>query len=217
MQIYAELLAKWQKTINLVAPSTLSDVWHRHIADSAQLLDLAPNARAWADLGSGAGKFAAHFAGEGASVCGVDMAPFFLSSAIENVNLVAGDLRRLPFRKGAAQKAYSLDVLEHLDEAGVREVLLEARRAIGPSGRLFVYTHAMESSSIASFQRAVNRLAKTTGSSPVPPHKQAMGYRHERDKFGVAGLTASAGVAGWVEFTLLRRTLNRRIDSQDPE
>lgn len=38
----------------------------------------------------------------------------------------------------------------------------------------------------------VNRLAKTTGSDPVPPHKQAMGYRHERDKFGVAGLTEAA-------------------------
>jgi flavin reductase (DIM6/NTAB) family NADH-FMN oxidoreductase RutF len=36
---------------------------------------------------------------------------------------------------------------------------------------------------------AVNRLARTTGSSPVPPHKAAMGYRHEADKFGVAGLT----------------------------
>src|SRR5688572_25897809 len=36
---------------------------------------------------------------------------------------------------------------------------------------------------------AVNRLARTTGSNPVPPHKQAMGYRHECDKFGVAGLT----------------------------
>ncbi len=30
-------------------------------------------------------------------------------------------------------------------------------------------------------------------------------------KWGVAGLTASAGVAGWVEFSLLRHTLNRRI------
>src|SRR3954454_1512666 len=36
---------------------------------------------------------------------------------------------------------------------------------------------------------AVNRLARTTGSSPVPPHKVAMGYRHEADKFGVARLT----------------------------
>ena len=37
---------------------------------------------------------------------------------------------------------------------------------------------------------AVNRLARTTGSDPVPPHKQAMGYRHARDKFTTAGLTA---------------------------
>lgn len=37
---------------------------------------------------------------------------------------------------------------------------------------------------------AVDRLARTTGSDPVPPHKQAMGYRHERDKFAIAGLTA---------------------------
>ena len=39
---------------------------------------------------------------------------------------------------------------------------------------------------------AVNRLARTTGSSPVPPHKVAMGYRHEADKFGVAGLSPIA-------------------------
>ncbi len=39
---------------------------------------------------------------------------------------------------------------------------------------------------------AVNRLAKTTGSSPVPPHKVAMGYRHERDKFATAGFTPVA-------------------------
>lgn len=38
----------------------------------------------------------------------------------------------------------------------------------------------------------VDRLAKTTGSDPVPPHKQAMGYRHVRDKFACAGLTPVA-------------------------
>jgi len=36
---------------------------------------------------------------------------------------------------------------------------------------------------------AVNRLARTTGSSPVPPHKVGMGYRHVADKFKTAGLT----------------------------
>lgn len=39
---------------------------------------------------------------------------------------------------------------------------------------------------------AVDRLAKTTASDPVPPHKVAMGYRHEPDKFGRAGLTRLA-------------------------
>ena len=127
------------------------------------------------DLGSGAGKFATHFAKEGASVCGVDMAPFFLRSAIESVNLVVGDMRRLPLRNGSAPRAYSLDVLEHLDEDGVREVLLEARRAVKRDGRIFVYTHAMESSSIASFQRGVNKVAKRLGRMGlVDSDKEAM-------------------------------------------
>ena len=52
---YAELLAHWQKRTNLVAPSTLPTLWSRHFADSAQLRDLAPEARLWLDLGSGAG------------------------------------------------------------------------------------------------------------------------------------------------------------------
>lgn len=56
LRIYAETLALWQKRINLVAPSTLPDVWRRHLADSAQILPLAPPcASTWIDLGSGAG------------------------------------------------------------------------------------------------------------------------------------------------------------------
>jgi flavin reductase (DIM6/NTAB) family NADH-FMN oxidoreductase RutF len=37
---------------------------------------------------------------------------------------------------------------------------------------------------------AVNRLAMTTGSNPVPQGKKVKGYRHEKDKFGIANLTA---------------------------
>lgn len=56
LDIYANTLQHWQKTINLVAPSTLASVWQRHFADSAQLLKLAPeNVTSWVDLGSGAG------------------------------------------------------------------------------------------------------------------------------------------------------------------
>jgi 16S rRNA (guanine527-N7)-methyltransferase len=52
---YVELLREWQAKTNLVAPSTLPKVWTRHIADSLQLLALAPLAKIWIDLGSGGG------------------------------------------------------------------------------------------------------------------------------------------------------------------
>jgi 16S rRNA (guanine527-N7)-methyltransferase len=52
---FAERLRVWQAKMNLVAPSTLPVLWTRHISDSLQLLALAPTARAWLDLGSGAG------------------------------------------------------------------------------------------------------------------------------------------------------------------
>jgi 16S rRNA (guanine527-N7)-methyltransferase len=52
---YIDLLREWQAKTNLVAPSTLPNLWTRHISDSLQLLTLAPSARTWADLGSGGG------------------------------------------------------------------------------------------------------------------------------------------------------------------
>ena len=53
---YAALVEKWSRRINLVGPSTIDQIWTRHFADSAQLLDLvAENFDTWADFGSGAG------------------------------------------------------------------------------------------------------------------------------------------------------------------
>lgn len=52
---YVDLLVEWQAKTNLVAPSTLPHLWTRHIADSLQLLDLAPSAKHWLDFGSGGG------------------------------------------------------------------------------------------------------------------------------------------------------------------
>jgi len=52
---FVALLLTWQRTTNLIAPSTVSHLWTRHIADSLQLLDLAPEARVWVDLGAGGG------------------------------------------------------------------------------------------------------------------------------------------------------------------
>jgi 16S rRNA (guanine527-N7)-methyltransferase len=55
MAQFADLFDAWSKRINLVAASTGGDFWMRHVADSAQLLRLKPDARHWSDLGSGGG------------------------------------------------------------------------------------------------------------------------------------------------------------------
>ena len=53
---YVELVKKWSPRINLVGRSTLSDIWTRHILDSAQLVSLCPKrAEHWLDIGSGGG------------------------------------------------------------------------------------------------------------------------------------------------------------------
>ena len=55
LSIFVALLSAWQRKINLVAASTLPQIWTRHVADSLQLLTLAPQAKLWADFGSGGG------------------------------------------------------------------------------------------------------------------------------------------------------------------
>jgi 16S rRNA (guanine527-N7)-methyltransferase len=55
LEIYANLLEKWQRAVNLVGKSSLDDLWVRHFADSLQVSGAVPEARRWLDLGSGAG------------------------------------------------------------------------------------------------------------------------------------------------------------------
>jgi 16S rRNA (guanine527-N7)-methyltransferase len=52
---FVEFLLPWTQRTNLIARSTIPTIWTRHVADSLQLLALAPNAKTWIDLGSGAG------------------------------------------------------------------------------------------------------------------------------------------------------------------
>ena len=56
LQIYTDLLEKWQKSMNLVGPQEMARIWSRHIADSLQLIEYLPDkAKTATDLGSGAG------------------------------------------------------------------------------------------------------------------------------------------------------------------
>ena len=61
LELYVELLRTWQKAVNLIAPSTIDEIWHRHVGDSAQIVDIlresdsAKKSGIWLDMGSGAG------------------------------------------------------------------------------------------------------------------------------------------------------------------
>jgi 16S rRNA (guanine527-N7)-methyltransferase len=55
LDAFVALLLEWQAKTNLVAPSTLPQLWSRHIADSLQLFSIAPHIGTWIDLGSGGG------------------------------------------------------------------------------------------------------------------------------------------------------------------
>lgn len=55
LEKFVDALLQWQTKMNLVASSQLPILWTRHVADSLQLLPLAPDAKIWVDFGSGAG------------------------------------------------------------------------------------------------------------------------------------------------------------------
>nr|WP_319384829.1 16S rRNA (guanine(527)-N(7))-methyltransferase RsmG [uncultured Roseibium sp.] len=55
LQIFVDLVLKWQPAQNLIAPSTIPDIWMRHVVDSLQTQWTYPEAFTWVDIGSGGG------------------------------------------------------------------------------------------------------------------------------------------------------------------
>jgi 16S rRNA (guanine527-N7)-methyltransferase len=102
---YIALLREWQAKTNLVAPSTLPHLWTRHIADSLQLVDLAPSAKRWADLGSGGG------------FPGVVLACAMAGTSGASVHLVERIAKKAAFLREAVRITTSPGVV-HLAEIG---------------------------------------------------------------------------------------------------
>ena len=122
-----------------------------------QMLQLSSRDRVL-DIGCGKGQFLYYSRPTCGQLVGIDAGAHFAAEPLATVDLTRGDIRSLPFADGSFDKAYSLDVLEHLDAEGVHDMLTQARRVLRPGGKLFLYSHVMMSSRIASFQRGVNRL-----------------------------------------------------------
>jgi 16S rRNA (guanine527-N7)-methyltransferase len=129
--VYERLLRQWQKAVNLVSPSTLAHLWHRHFADSAQLARLVPEAaRTLCDLGSGAG------------FPGMVLALVLMERRPLRVALVESDARKAAFLREVARNTGALvEILstrienpETQRKVGVVDVV--TARALAPLRRL---------------------------------------------------------------------------------
>lgn len=128
LDLYADLLRKWQRRINLVAPATLSALWQRHFLDSMQVLDASPiRDGLWLDLGSGGG-----FPGLVCAIVAAETAPGL------RFELVDSDTRKCVFLREAARQA---DVIVAVHAARIealppRDASVISARALAPLSQL---------------------------------------------------------------------------------
>ena len=125
LDLYVDLLLRWQKTTNLIAPSTIPTIWTRHIADSLQLLDLAPDARVWVDFGSGGGFPAIPIA------CALAEKPGTIVHLIESNGKKAAFLREAIRITGAPAQVH-MDRVEKYSLSPVNSVDVVSARALAP-------------------------------------------------------------------------------------
>ena len=132
LTIYAEELKRWQKAVNLVAPGTLGQIWHRHFADSAQLADMIPpDSTQHADLGSGGG-----FPGLVLAIMLADRSAPPTTRLIESDQRKAAFLRETARRAGIAVEIVTARIENPETHAKVGIVDVVSARALAPLDRL---------------------------------------------------------------------------------
>ena len=133
LEIYAECLRHWQRAINLVSPATIDDLWHRHFADSAQVLAYATDSKSWADLGSGAG-----FPGMVLAILSINNPDF-------NVQLIESNGKKCAFlRHVARETGVAVEIIEARIETLTKKPTLTpvdcvTARALSPLCKLLDY------------------------------------------------------------------------------
>jgi 16S rRNA (guanine527-N7)-methyltransferase len=155
---FAALLADWNSRHNLVSATSLSDVWRRHIWDSAQLLELMPPAAtSLVDLGSGAG-----FPGLILSILRKEGPPL-------RTVLFEARRKKCAFLAAAAQKLHIEPEIRNmrLEDAADEPFDVVTARACAPLPRLLLYAQAFQS------PRTVNLFLKgqSVGGELTEAHK----------------------------------------------
>jgi 16S rRNA (guanine527-N7)-methyltransferase len=136
LEAYVGLLLQWQAVTNLVAPSTLSTLWTRHIADSLQLLDLVPDAKTFADLGSGGG-----FPGI-VLACALADRPGARIDLVERNAKKAAFLREALRITGGAGEVHHRDIVDYVDRRTAPVDCVTAR-ALAPLHQLLGFAEPL--------------------------------------------------------------------------
>lgn len=130
LETYAALLTKWNASINLVSKSTIPELWTRHFLDSAQLLALAPEGLAWADLGTGGG-----FPGLVVAILAAERRPALRVTCVES------DLRKATFlRTVVRETALHVEIVtDRIELAAPLAADILSARALAPLPVLLGY------------------------------------------------------------------------------
>lgn len=146
-----------------VGPPLLAAGVRQHVL--RQMLSFQPDDGVL-DCGCGNGKFALWNRSAVRLLAGLDPATLFAEAALEEVDLVQGDARRSPFATASFDKAFSIDVFEHLTRPDLEAVLRELHRLLRPGGRLLVYSNTRERSRlqpIIDLWRRIGRFLRRHG------------------------------------------------------
>jgi 16S rRNA (guanine527-N7)-methyltransferase len=133
---FAALLIEWQQRKNLIAPSTIPQIWTRHIADSLQLLDLAPEAKTWIDLGSGAG-----FPGL-VIACALSDVPGVEVHLVESNGKKANFLREAARHIGVPATVHAVRIEDFAKNFAIRPHIVTAR-ALAPLNATLALAHSL--------------------------------------------------------------------------
>jgi 16S rRNA (guanine527-N7)-methyltransferase len=133
---YLALLLEWQAKTNLVAPSTLPNLWTRHISDSLQLLGLAPAARTWVDFGSGGG------------FPGVVLACALAEAPGANVHLIERNAKKAAFLREALRVTSAPGIVHLADIEDIVDRITESvdcvtARALAPLHQLIGFAEPL--------------------------------------------------------------------------
>jgi 16S rRNA (guanine527-N7)-methyltransferase len=156
LELYVDLLLKWQQTTNLIAPSTIPTIWTRHVADSLQLLDLAPEAKTWVDFGSGGGFPAIPIA------CALADRPGVMVHLVESNGKKAAFLREAIRITGAPAQVHA-ERVEKYNQMPVNNVDVVSARALAPLKSLCDQAFPMiERGAIGLFPKGIDVAAELT-------------------------------------------------------